>query len=156
MSLSFDQWVHENNPDAQLSYGKGWWDFIGVIQRLTDKLAITDVSVVSTFVLHTPPPAEELLSPVVKLLTSQVCVYVKEDFGQWRSPWTVSVERLSVDKVECLELFLATDPLDERSLQGFQPEWVFPRDSGQTRFTARLEDELELYAILRLLTSGAQ
>ena len=151
----FDQWVHENNPNPQLSYGKGWWDFIEVARALAEKLEIQDVSVVATFVLHTPYPAEELVSPVVRLVSPQVRVFLKEAFGQFSAPWTLSAERVSSSPVSHLELFLAEEELTDRCLRGLEPEWVFPtyaRSPGL--FTARLDDPYDVYAVLRLLTAA--
>ncbi len=74
-AVKFEQWVSDNNPDHNLSYSKGWWDTVEFILFLKDQLEIEDVSVVGTFTLRTPPPTEELLSPIVCLKT--------EDFTAW-------------------------------------------------------------------------
>lgn len=154
--LDFDRWVNDNNPDPKLSYGKGWWDFVEIIRRLAWRLDLKDISTAATFALHTPPPPEVLNSPVVRILTPQYCVYLKEDFGQFSAPWTLSVERYTQGTIANLALFLADELPDQRSLQGFESDWVFPPFSeSETRFTARVEDELDVYAILRLLTSAA-
>lgn len=28
--MDLDRWVNDNNPDEQLQYSKGWWDYIHV------------------------------------------------------------------------------------------------------------------------------
>jgi hypothetical protein len=30
--MDLDRWVNDNNPDEQLQYGKGWWDYIELIR----------------------------------------------------------------------------------------------------------------------------
>ncbi len=146
----FDIWVAEHNPDHKLSYGKGWWDFVEIIRRLAYKLEIADVSSASTFVLRTPPPREELLSPVACLRSERGTFYVKEDFGLMVDSWTLSVQTC-VDAD--LRPFLGTQLLDDRALEGFLPGWTFPPyESSIQPFTVRLADELDLYAILRLVS----
>lgn len=153
--VPFDQWVHENNPNPKLTYGKGWWDFIGVLRALAEKLEIHDVSVVATFVLHTPPPAEELTMPVVRLVSPHCRVFLKEDFGQFNAPWTISVERLTSRPISHLDLFLAKDSLTPRCLRGLEPDRVFPPYSqSAASFSARVADAYDVYAVLRLLTSA--
>lgn len=75
---------------------------------------------------------------------------MKEDFGSLLDCWTLTVQTcVDVD----LRPFLGTLPLDDRALEGFLPEWTFPPCESSTRpFTARLADELDLYAILRLVS----
>jgi hypothetical protein len=31
--MDLDRWVNDNNPDEQLQYGKGWWDYIELIRE---------------------------------------------------------------------------------------------------------------------------
>jgi hypothetical protein len=35
--MDLDRWVNDNNPDEQLQYSKGWWDYIELIRRLMYK-----------------------------------------------------------------------------------------------------------------------
>lgn len=77
----FDHWVNDNNPAAHLEYGKGWWDYIGMLRRLASKFEIEGLEVVGTYLMRTPPPEEELLMPVVKLTERSVELIVKYDFG---------------------------------------------------------------------------
>jgi hypothetical protein len=35
--MDLDRWVNDNNPDEQLRYSKGWWDYIELIRRLMYK-----------------------------------------------------------------------------------------------------------------------
>lgn len=51
-----------------------------------------------------------------------------------------------------LGTFLSDKPLTERSRQGFEDDWLFPPFGPQcTSFASRLEDELDVYAVLHLL-----
>jgi hypothetical protein len=34
--MDLDRWVNDN-PEEQLQYGKGWWDYIELIRRLMYK-----------------------------------------------------------------------------------------------------------------------
>jgi hypothetical protein len=155
----FDRWVASNNPHPKLSYGKGWWDFVEIIRRLTEKLEITDISTVGTFVLRTPPPQEELISPIVKLTTPKFNAYLKQDFGEIWACWTVSIERSDSSHSSLLGTFLSDKPITERTREGFEDGWLFPPfGPHSTSFTSRLEDELDLYAVHHLLhkSSGEQ
>jgi hypothetical protein len=152
----FDRWVAANNPHPKLSYGKGWWDFVEIIRRLTEKLEITDVSTASTFVLRTPPPQEELVSPIVKLVAPKFKAYLKHDFGELWACWTVSIERSDSSHSSLLGTFLSDKPLTERSQEGFEDDWLFPPFGPQsTSFTSRLDDELDVYAVLHLLLKSS-
>ena len=152
----FDRWVASNNPNPKLSYGKGWWDFVEIVRRLTEKLEIKDVSTASTFVLHTPPPKEELTSPIVKLVAPKFNAYLKHDFGELWACWTVSIERSDSSHSSLLGTFLSDKPITERSRQGFKEDWLFPPFGPQsTSFTSRLEDELDVYAVLHLLLKSS-
>ncbi len=48
--IDFNQWVSDHNPAEDLSYDKGWWDYIEIIRRLAAKFNIEDrdIQVVST------------------------------------------------------------------------------------------------------------
>jgi hypothetical protein len=91
--ISFDQWVNDNNPDNSLSYGKGWWDYIEFIRLIGDRFNCSKIDVVSTYVMETPPPKEELLMPVVSLEINQDRFIMKTDFGVLPPYWTLSVIR---------------------------------------------------------------
>ena len=64
--MDLDRWVNDNNPDEQLQYGKGWWDYIELIRRLMYKFGAEEAHVVATYPMRTPPPEEDLLMPVVQ------------------------------------------------------------------------------------------
>lgn len=154
---NLDRWVCEHQPDSEQSYGKGWWDFIEDIRRFADKLQLREIDVVGSYILHTPPPGETLLSPVVAFQTPGCCVHLKHDFGQWDAPWTISVKRSDKRPLPGLALFLDPSALTERSLDGLDPAWIFPPYELDTeRFTTRMADRLDVYAALRLLFSGGE
>ncbi len=49
LPTSFNRWINDNNPPAHLEYGKGWWDYVEILQRLLDKFAIEEPEVVGTY-----------------------------------------------------------------------------------------------------------
>lgn len=81
--VDFNRWVNDHNPAENLSYGKGWWDYIEIIRRLAGKFDIEDrdIQVVSTYLMKTPPPCEELLMPVLRLNTPNIQFTIKYDSG---------------------------------------------------------------------------
>jgi hypothetical protein len=64
--MALDRWVNDNNPDEQLQYSKGWWDYIELIRRLMYKFGAKEAQVVATYSMRTPPPEEDLLMPAVQ------------------------------------------------------------------------------------------
>jgi len=90
--MDLDRWVNDNNPDEQLQYGKGWWDYIGLIRRLMYKFGAEEAHVVATYPMGTPPPEEDLLMPVVQFEVGSTEFIVKYDFGVYPERWMVSVK----------------------------------------------------------------
>ena len=43
--MDLDRWVNDN-PDEQLQYGKGWWDYIELIRRLMYNFGAEEAHVV--------------------------------------------------------------------------------------------------------------
>lgn len=81
LPMDIDRWVNDNNPDEQLQYRKGWWDYIELIRRLMGKFETQEAQVVAIYIMSTPPPQEELLMPVVKFAVGSTEYIVKYDFG---------------------------------------------------------------------------
>ena len=46
LPMPFNRWVNDNNPAVHLEYGKGWWVYVEILQRLIDKFAIEESRVV--------------------------------------------------------------------------------------------------------------
>jgi hypothetical protein len=40
--MNLDRWVNDDNPDEQLQYGKGWWDYIELIRHLMYKFGVVE------------------------------------------------------------------------------------------------------------------
>ena len=68
MVTAFDEWVGENNIPERFEYGKGWWDYVELVRRFASKFDVEEVRVVGHYIVHTPPPEEEL--PICLLYTS--------------------------------------------------------------------------------------
>jgi len=54
--MDLDRWVNDNNPDEQLQYGNGWWDYIELIRRLMYKFGAEEAHVVATYPMRAPLP----------------------------------------------------------------------------------------------------
>ncbi len=151
----FNQWVNDNNPRDDLSYRKGWWEFIEQIRYLASRLNIDDqsISTVATFTLYTPPPEEELTSPIILLETDKYCAYIKEDFGRfWESSWIVSVIGSSPMDIPSIEVFISEMDLDTKAKEGFKAEWILPPyKTGTTGFSCMAVDKFDVYGLLRLI-----
>ena len=152
--MDFDQWVGNNNPDKGLSYGKGWWDFVEYIRRFSWLLDLNNenVEVIDTFELHTPPPQEVLISPIVRLHWDGMQVYLKEDFGNVIGPeWSIGI--VSQNPIPDVSAFLFTDETCLRKNEpSLMPDWVETEyEHGCKECTVRAQTELNAYAILRTL-----
>lgn len=42
---TFDGWVADNNMPTTFEYGKGWWDYVELVQRFAHKFDVSDVTV---------------------------------------------------------------------------------------------------------------
>ena len=152
--VPFDQWVNDNNPAEHLEYGKGWWDYVGVLQRIAWKFGIDHIDVVGTYIVDTPPPQEQIEMPVVRLRAATAELIIKHDFAAFPVEWTISV-RTSQTPGTTLGLFDPRRRLD--SIPGFEPSWVYPAfaDSPQ-QFSCEVEDEWDLVTLLGLFVSGGK
>lgn len=151
--IKFERWVNDNNPDHSLSYGKGWWDTIEFFFFLKEELQIEDMNVVATFTLRTPPPTEELLSPIVRLRTDDFVAYLKEDFGEPLIWWTMSLKVHRDIKQLDLSPFLIQGEAKNRALEGFSPNWLNgPYEPGSQAFTSRLANNYDIYGVLRQIS----
>jgi hypothetical protein len=54
LPTTFNRWVNDNNPPVNLEYGKGWWDYIEILQRLIDKFAVTEIGRIEFAGFHAP------------------------------------------------------------------------------------------------------
>lgn len=153
LPLIFEKWVNDNNPDPSLSYGKGWWDAVEFFLFLKEQLDVEDMSVIATFTLTTPPPTEELLSPIVRLRTDDFTAYLKEDFGEPLIWWTMSLQaHRDIGKFDLSPFLVRREPKD-RALEGFSHAWLHrPYEPGAQTFTARLGHKYDVYGVLRQIS----
>jgi hypothetical protein len=155
MVTAFDEWVGENNIPERFEYGKGWWDYVELVRRFAYKFDVEEVRVVGHYIVHTPPPEEELPMPAVALTRRGVTVALKNDFGalaRWPKEWVVSIRRPIPYRGPLFGLFDPTVDLRELQVDGFPPELVFPPyEKNQAEFTCELEDEWEVATLLRLV-----
>jgi hypothetical protein len=151
----FDRWVARDNIAEEYEYAKGWWDYVELVQRFADKHGIEDVRVVGCYVVHTPPPEEELPMPAVALTGSGAVVALKWDFGaDCRSPreWTVSVRRRLPYQGLTFGLFDPEVDLRDERVEGLSPEFVFaPFAENRAEFTCEVEDEWDVATLLRFV-----
>jgi hypothetical protein len=147
------QWVNDHNPSPELSYRKGWWDYITFLYLLDDVYGKDKTTIVSTYDMKTPPPQEILLMPVARLETGKASFIMKTSFDGIGPDWTVSVIR---DQAERLPLYSLIDEHEELSptgIDGFAAEWVFPSYAkSSSRFTGRVDDDWNLYTLIWVIT----
>lgn len=154
--IDFDRWVNNNNPDEQLQYRKGWWDYIELIRRLMWKFETREAQVVATYVMGTPPPQEELLMPVVRFAVGSTQYIVKYDFGVYPERWTVSISNATSTVRPILGLFDDQQDLRGNVIAGFESKWIHGAYcSDPTHFSCEIHDEWDLAALVRLSRSGA-
>lgn len=150
--IDFHRWVSEHNPPEKSEYGKGWWDYVEIIQRLMDTHDIEHAEVVGTYLMKTPPPTEELLMPVVKLEIRTAVFLLKYDFGVWPDHWTLSTMRSAPYTSPTFGLFDAVTDLRGQTVAGFEPEWLYPPYSESPgKFTCKLSDEWDVAMCIRLM-----
>jgi hypothetical protein len=149
--MDLDRWVNDNNPDEQLQFSKGWWDYIELIRRLMSKFGAKEARVVATYPMRTPPPEEDLLMPAVQFAVGSTEFIVKYDFGVYPERWTVSVKNAIAVVRPILGLFDDEQDLRGTAVAGFDAEWIhgsYHNDS--TCFTCEIHDEWDLSALVRL------
>ena len=155
--VDFNGWVNDNNPGEYLEYRKGWWDYIETIRRLAEKFGIEDsyIQVVSTYLMNTPPPCEQLLMPVLRFNAPNTQFILKYDFGAYPEAWTVSVQS-SVDIAPMKPgLFDSGRDLRAKVISGFEREWVYgPFSENPRQFTCEVRDEWDLACLFRLVLAG--
>jgi hypothetical protein len=154
----FDAWVGEHNPASNLEYGKAWWDYVEIIRRLVDKFSATDIRVIDTYVVYTPPPEEELPMPAVAFVVNGTAFAVKWDFGRcprWPHQWTVSIQRTAPYSGTTLHLF--DEHADVRDVaDGFGPDFTLPPYAeSRQQFTCVVDDELDVAALIRIFSQIA-
>jgi hypothetical protein len=152
-NMDLDRWVNDNNPDEQLQYSKGWWDYIELIRRLMYKFGAKEARVVATYPMRTPPPEEDLLMPAVQFAVGSTEFIVKYDFGVYPERWTVSVKNAIAVVRPILGLFDDKQDLRGTAVAGFDAECIhgsYHNDS--TCFTCEIHDEWDLSALVRLVS----
>lgn len=154
----FDIWVGGHNPASHLEYGEAWWQYVEIIRRLTHKFHATDIRVVGTYIVQTPPPEEELPMPAVAFVVNGVAFAAKWDFGRcprWPHEWLVSVQRRDPYLGPTLRLF--DERTDVRDVaDGFGPDFTFPPFAeDRRRFTCAVDDELDVATLIRMLSLSA-
>ncbi len=124
---------------------------------LKEQLEVEDMIVVAVFTLATPPPTEELISPIVRLRTDDFTAYLKEDFGEPLIWWTMSLQaHRDIGKFDLSPFLVRREP-KERALEGFSPAWSHgPYEPGTQSFTARLEHKYDAYGVLRQISRNAR
>jgi hypothetical protein len=154
MVTAFDQWVGENNISSHFEYGKGWWDYVELVRRFASKFDVEDVRVVGHYVVHTPPPEEELPMPAIALTRRGVMAALKYDFGgraRWPKEWTVSVRRPVPYRGPTFGLFDPSVDLRQARVEGLAPDLVFgSHRENQAEFSCELDDEWDVAMLLRV------
>ena len=152
-AVNIYQWVNDHNPSPQLSYGKGWWDYVTFLYDLDGLYGNNRTTVVSTYEIITPPPQETLLMPVARLETDRATFIVKTQFDGIDPAWTVSVIRDGAERFPLYGLIDEHEELATDKIDGFAPDWVFPcYATSPARFTGRIKDDWQLYAFIWVLT----
>jgi hypothetical protein len=155
--IDFNHWVNNNNPAEHLEYRKGWWNYIEIIRRLAGKFDIEyrDIQVVSTYLMKTPPPYEELMMPVLRLQTPDVQLTIKYDFGVCSEAWTVSVKFSIGVASTVLGLFDPGRDLRTKIVAGFEKEWIHgPHGENPAEFSCEVQDEWDVACLFRLVFVG--
>ncbi len=143
--VSIYEWVDGHNPSPELSYRKGWWDYVTFLYRLDELYGGKNTTVVSTYEMGTPPPQEILLMPVARLETGRAVFIVKTTFDGIGPAWTVSVIRESSERIPLYRLIDEHEELAPGPIDGFAAEWIFPPYAeNPARFTCRIEDDWQL------------
>jgi hypothetical protein len=149
-------WINDNNPSEELEYRKGWWDYVELLQRLATKLDADEVRVVGTYIVDTPPPAEQLTMPAVAFELPHLSFAVRFDFGanptrDFRE-WIVSVNRRGPYRGPLFGLIDPDEDLRPLGVSGLGGDWLFGSyRENAARFMCALEDEWDVWALVRLL-----
>lgn len=152
MKVNFDRWVSDNNPDDNLSYQKGWWDYIEFIRLLSYKFDFNEINVISTYSMKTPPPTEQLLMPVIHMSHPKYSFILKIEFAPLPPYWTISVKREIDNKFDVVGLFDIQKDFSNEDIPGFKREWIYPSYLKNPRqFTCQVEDEWDVYTLVRLV-----
>jgi len=143
------QWVNDHNPSPELSYRKGWWDYITFLYRLDEVYGKDKTTVIATYDMKTPPPQEILHMPVARLETGKASFIMKTSFDGIGPDWTVSVIRDRTERLPLYSLINEHEDLLPTGIDGFAAEWVFPSYAkSPSRFTDRVDDDWNLYTLI--------
>jgi hypothetical protein len=154
-ATEFDRWVSANHISSKYRYGKGFWDYVELVQKLSHKFGIDDVRLIGRYVIETPPPEEKLPMPIAALFGKGVAVALRWDFGRmrkWPFEWTMSIQRRSPYRGPTFGLFDSALDLRAEPIAGLESHWVFgPYRENPSKFTCELEDEWDVATLLRLV-----
>lgn len=155
----FYQWVNDNNPSEDLSYRKGWWDFVEYIYKLSNLLKPKKVSTIATYMLNTPPPCENIEMPIVLMEFDTASFVLKLDFSRiLGNEWEVCVIRQSNVKIENIEPFFThnSEVNIRDKFKGIPSEYVSgDYNASQGQFSCCVSDEMDVYAIIKLVLNDA-
>lgn len=146
---SLAQWVSGHQPAEDTGWGPGFWDYVEFLEHLQQTLALR-VTVPDSYVWSTPAPEEALLLPVFRIAAPGFQLIGKNSMLV-RPFYIVSVKsEQAVEQDHGLTTEFRPSPLG--TLEGFPSGWEFPPFTpGCRAFTARVGDEYDLYALLRLV-----
>lgn len=152
-----NRWIHENNPPASCHWSRGFWDYCHFLRRLMAKYEVQTADVVGTYLEQTPPPTEELLMPVVRILFPGALVVVQFSFARVPETWTISMVTAEPYRQPTYGLF--DEDVDVRRIgaPGF-PEDMFypPLRASPGRWTCQVHDEWDLAMLVQLVLHRPQ
>ena len=154
-TLPLYEWVSKNNPPPQKQYDKGWWDTIEFYYRLADTFPECMPSVISTYIIQTPPPCEELLLPTVQLHFPVAKVVLQHDFAPLAPFWTLAVKRQTSAAMDVFGLFEPSAIVPDKNLHRLPKAWRFRQMAGNPqRFCCQVDDEFHVFTFLWILSHG--
>lgn len=148
-------WVGNNNPSNELSYSKGWWDFIEFNYKLIEDFDVLKASVKDTFILNTPPPCEKLEMPIVELTIGTCNIQIKNDFSNFFGPqWFLLIQRNEAGQIPGMDAFMKRDE-DHVSFYSQDKFLIYPDYADKLKkFSMQLSNEYEVYGVLRLIANS--
>jgi hypothetical protein len=162
--IDFNKWVTENNIDKlNKNYTKGWWEYIEFIRLLSDKIDAS-VCVIADYEVHTPPPEETIILPLILLEVEGHKLYLKEDFSYcgFFDSWTVSIESDKIQKLDFKNYLNEIKSKQTLINEGFRASFhaTLINDFAQNnifysnetnKITGTVKDEYDLYALIKFL-----
>ena len=146
------EWVSKNNPPPEKEYGKGWWDTIEFYYRLADAFPKSEPVVVSTYVIQTPPPCEDLKLPTLQLRLPAAKVVLQHDFAPLAPYWTLAVKRETSTPTDVFGLFEPSETVPDKNLHRLPNTWRFgPMARNPQQFCCQVDDEFHVFTFLWIL-----